>query len=195
MIATDVLDSEEASEYGSIDNYVADSYEEDDSGLVEAGVRTGVPQLVTEDVEEVQGVVKYFSLLSYMLKPPSLLAQGFKKNNKAQENLFNHMCHFGVQAEWGNGRISVSSYLDVDIRNDQDHLVNLTPLDCISGFIIEYSIGDRALNKLPQQRLNLIDVYISSYCSILNSPKRIGMINQANELAYVLCDIEYYHLW
>ena len=32
LIATDVLDSEEASEYGSIDNYGADSYEEDDSG-------------------------------------------------------------------------------------------------------------------------------------------------------------------
>ena len=32
-----------------------------------------------------QQVVKYSSLPSYMLKPPSLLTQGFNKNKKAQE--------------------------------------------------------------------------------------------------------------
>ena len=47
-----------------------------------------------------------------------------------------------------------------------------------------------ALKSLPQQRLNLIDGSISSYSSILNSSQRLHMINQANKLASVLCDIE-----
>ena len=51
MIATDVLDSEEEDEDGSIDNDGACSYEEDENGLVEVGVITFVTQAGTEDVE------------------------------------------------------------------------------------------------------------------------------------------------
>ena len=43
---------------------------------------------------------------------------------------------------------------------------------------------------LPEKRLKLIDDSILSYCSILNSPKWLNMIKQANEWAYILCDIE-----
>ena len=53
LIATNVIDSEEAAEDGSIDNYGAAFDEEDESGLGEAGVRTGVTQSGTEDMEEV----------------------------------------------------------------------------------------------------------------------------------------------
>ena len=177
LISTDVLESEEADEDGSIDNDGADLDEDDESGSGEAGVITGFTQSGTE---EVQRVVKYSSLSSYMLKPPSLPTQGFNKNNKAQEKLFNHMCNFGERTEWRNGRRAVSSYLDVEIRNDQYRLVNPTPLDCIKGCITEDAIGDRYLKRLPQKRLNIIDGYISSYCSIINSPKRIFMIKQSN---------------
>ena len=51
LIATDVLDSEEEDEDGSIDNDGASSYEEDENGLVEVGVITFVTQAGTEDVE------------------------------------------------------------------------------------------------------------------------------------------------
>ena len=44
LIATDFLDSEEAAEDGSIDDYGVTSGEEDESGLGEAGVRTDVTQ-------------------------------------------------------------------------------------------------------------------------------------------------------
>ena len=84
LIAKDVLDSEEAYAYVFINNVCADFDEEDESGLVEAGVRTGVTKSGTEEVEEVQWVVKSSSLLSFMLKPPSLLTQVFNKNNKSQ---------------------------------------------------------------------------------------------------------------
>ena len=73
LIATDVIESEETVQYGSIDNYGATSDEEDESGLGEAGVRTGVTQSGPEKLEEIQQVLKYSSFLSYMLKPTSLL--------------------------------------------------------------------------------------------------------------------------
>ena len=57
---------------------------------------------------------------------------------------------------------------------------------------MEDVVGDRALKRLTQIRLNFIDVYISSYCSILNSPKQLEHISKANKLAYVLCDLESY---
>ena len=66
-----------------------------------------------------QRVVKYSSLSLFILIPTYLLTQGFNKNKKAQENLFNHMCNFGSRSEWRNGRIVVSSYINVDISNDQ----------------------------------------------------------------------------
>ena len=84
FIATYVYDSKEAAEDGSIDNDGATLDEEIDSGLVEAGVITGVTQSGTEDVEDVQRVVKYYSLSSYIWKPPSLITQVFNKNKKSQ---------------------------------------------------------------------------------------------------------------
>ena len=51
LIAVDVLEYKEADEDVFIDNYGAASDEYVDSGLVEAGVRTGVTQSGTEDVE------------------------------------------------------------------------------------------------------------------------------------------------
>ena len=58
------------------------------------------------------------------------------------------------------------------------------------GCIMEDSTGDTDLKKLLHRRLNIIDGSISSYCSILNSPERLHMIKQANEMTSVLCDIK-----
>ena len=123
-----------------------------------------------------QRVVKYYSLLSFMLKNTSLLTQGFNKNKKSQEKFFNHMCAFGAQEEWRNGRRSVSSYLDVEISNDQDRLVNPTPLDCITGYISEDAVGDRALNNMTQKILNLINGSISGYLFVLNHSEWLNII-------------------
>ena len=166
LIDTDILDPDEASEDGSIYNDGDALYKEDGSGSGEAGMITGVTQSVTEEAEEVQRFVKYSSLLSYILKPTSLLTQVFKYNKKAHENLFNRVCNFGARAEWTNGRRSVSSYLDV-ISNDQYRLLNTTPLECITGYILEDEIDDRDLKSLPQRRMKLINGYISSYCSMI----------------------------
>ena len=145
-------------------------------------------------MEEVKRVMKYSSLSSYMLKPTSLIIQLFKENKKEQENISKHMCNFGAWGEWRNGRIYVSSYLDFDISNDKYRLVNPTPLDCIIGYIMEYSVGDRDLKRLPQWRLDLIDGSISSYGYIIKSTGWLHIIKQANKFASTLCDIESYRI-
>ena len=38
--------------------------------------------------------------------------------------------------------------------------------------------------------MNFVDGSVSSYCYIINSPKRLEEIRQANEFASVLCDLE-----
>ena len=73
LIVLDILDSRESAEDGYIDNDGAASAEEDESGSGEAGMRAGVTESGTEEVEEVQQVVKYSSISYHMLKPTSLL--------------------------------------------------------------------------------------------------------------------------
>ena len=48
---TDVIDSEEAAQYGSTGKDGDYSDKEDESGLVDAGVSTGVTEVETKDVE------------------------------------------------------------------------------------------------------------------------------------------------
>ena len=58
---------------------------------------------------------------------------------------------------------------------------------------MEHYVGDRALKRLPQRRLNFIYGSISSFCYILNSPEQLEQIRQANKLYSILCDLGYDH--
>ena len=194
LIATDIPDTEEVAEDGSIDDDGAALDEYDASGSGEAGVSTGVTEVGTKEAEEVHQAVKYSSIYSFMLKPTSLLTQVFIENKKAQENLFKNMCNFGAWLVWRNGRRYISSYLDVDTIKYQYRLINPTPLDCIKGYTMEDAVGNRDLKRLTHISLNLIDVSISSYFSFLYSPERLDLINQAKKFASVLDDIESYRL-
>ena len=73
------------------------------------------------------------------------------------------MCDFEAWVGWRSGIIFSSSYFDVDSRKDQYCLINQTPLECITGYIIKDDVGDRDLKKLPQKRLNFIDGSIQIY--------------------------------
>ena len=64
------------------------------------------------------------------------------------------------------------------------------PLDFIVVYIMEDATGNRYLKRLPQIRLNFIDGYISSYCSVINSPKRLEEVKQSNKMASIMCDLE-----
>ena len=156
--------------------------EEDGSILVGA--------VVTEEVEDMQKDLKYSSLLSYMFKPSHLLTQDFDNNRTAHEKLFKNMWNFGERAEWREGRRVVSSYLDVGTTKYQFIILNIMPLGCITGYIMEDAVGDSYLKRLPQRRLKFIDGSISIHCSILNSPEQVEQIRQAKILQYVLCDLD-----
>ena len=85
---------------------------------------TGATKSITKEIEEVYQAVRYSSLFIYMLKPTSLLTEGFKDNKKSQEYLFKNMCNVWAQAYWGNRRISVNSYFyikstKISIPSDQ----------------------------------------------------------------------------
>ena len=104
--------------------------------------------------------------------------QGFEYNKNEQGDIFNNMCQFWSWEECSRGKISVSSYIGIDTRKYQYHLLNPTRLEFIAGYIMEEDIVDGGLNNITKQKMNLIDDYITSYCSVLNSPKFIGMIKK-----------------
>ena len=64
FIAMNVPDPEESAEYGSIDYDGADSDEEYESGSREAGGSTGVAEVGTKEVENVQKYVNFFLFLT-----------------------------------------------------------------------------------------------------------------------------------
>ena len=70
------------------------------------------------------------------------------------------MCNFGAWEEWRIRRIYDIYYLDVDTIKDQDRLINSKYLDYIKVYIMEDYVGYKYLNKIPNQRMNLVDVSI-----------------------------------
>ena len=95
---------------------------------------------------------------------------------------------------WRNGRISGSSYLDVETSKYQYPIINPNPLELITGYIMDNSVCGSSSKRLPRISMNLIYGSISSYFSILNSPEGLDMINKANRLESVLGDIYYERL-
>ena len=100
------------------------------------------------------------------------------------------MFNFGARSEWRDGRIVVSSYLDVETTEDKCRLLNHTPLDFIASYIMEDDVSAGYLNRLPHIRLNFIDGYIQSYCYIIIFPEGLDMIKQSNKLVSILGDIK-----
>ena len=112
--------------------------------------------------------MKIVYLLSYMLKPPPFLTQKFKENKEAQAKILKHMCDFGSQSVWRSVRRYVRYCIHFDTRKGQDYLLNPNYLDCITGYLMYGSVGDRPLKNLPHRRLETIYCSISGYCCILN---------------------------
>ena len=115
---------------------------------------------------------------SYMLKPYHLLTQGFENNKTGQKKLFKHMCNSGARAECRQGGRVVSSYLDVDTTKQQFRILNLTPLDCIAGHVIEYDVGDSALKRLYQIRLKFIDDIFQVTVLFLTHPNKLIILGK-----------------
>lgn len=63
-------------------------------------------------------------------------------------------------------------------------------LDTLIGYVMKDSQDEGAKLRLPQRQLNFMDSQISAYCQVLNSPERLIMIRQANEVAGIIGDLE-----
>ena len=141
-------------------------------------------------MEKAQQVVNTNSLLTYMLISLYFITQVFNNNKKAQDSLFNNAHKFRELVYCSIAIAPDNSYLDFKTRKDQYCLFNSTPLDCITGCIIDSSFDINVLENMRHKRLIIIYEYISSYCSVINSHKLHDTINQANKLAAVIGDIE-----
>ena len=119
-------------------------------------------------------------LTSFMLKPP-----GLKK-----EELFKHMCDFSCRNKEETEKRNVSSYLNVEVSDQQIRFFQPTALDSVVGFIMKDASGKGARFRLPARRLNIIDGNISAYSALLNSKDRMKLVKEANELASVIGAID-----
>ena len=98
-----------------------------------------------------------------------------------QDKFFGNMCKFGAQADYRRRRITISYFLGVVTINVQYCMLNPNLLDFITGCIMKDDFGNGYFKKLSQKRMNLVDVSISSYFSILNSPKQFDVIKKINK--------------
>ena len=132
------------------------------------------------------------TLATFQLKPPSLITAINIAEDKsaARMNLFNHMVTFRNRNSYKEEKQKVNDYLSCDYSSDQQTLLNPSVLDTVIGYIMHDSQGEGAKKRLPQRRLNFIDGMVSSHCSVLNSPHRLDLIRQANEVSAVMADLE-----
>ena len=89
------------------------------------------------------------------------------------------------------GRRDSKYYIDDETRREKDHMISPNPLKSITAYIMQYAVGDMDLKKVTYKMLNLIDVSISSFCNILNSPDWFDIVHQENKLAVGIADIDY----
>ena len=134
-------------------------------------------------------------LQSFMLLPQNFVsaatdAKCEKSKKEGRENLFKHIVQFRNRVHHKEKEVTVSSYLNVDVSEDQQALLNPTVLDSITGWIIKDSQGEGARKKMAKRRINLLDGKINSHCCVLNSDERQNLIQQANEVAAVMADLE-----
>ena len=104
--------------------------------------------------------------------------------------LFDHMVTFWNRMAFAEREQKVSPYLNCEYSHNQQQLLNPSVLDTIVGYVMKDSQGKGAKKRLPQRRLNFIDGTVSSHCGVLNSPERLNLIRQANEVSAVMADLE-----
>ena len=78
----------------------------------------------------------------------------------------------------------------MEVTKDQQHLLNPTVLDTITGFILKDSQGESAKKRLNQRRLNMTDATISSHCCTLNDPEQMKLVQKKNQIEAILAEIE-----
>jgi hypothetical protein len=91
----------------------------------------------------------------------------------------------------GRKFLEPSSFLNVEVTDDQRYLLQPTASDVLVGNILEdsISIGQNAKKKIPKCRINMIAGNIASYSRVLNNEKSLVYIAEANLLSTCLSTI------
>jgi hypothetical protein len=159
------------------------------------GVIVGLDSTVNDDALRERGTqvdcFKEFRAAALKLKE---LMDGYKVNKKCphrQKQLFDHFTNFAARSHWKNGdeELQPSTWLNLDITDDQRRLLAPKPKDVVRGAILNDTMGEGAKKKLAKRRINFWDGNISSYSRVLNSEEQLSNMKEVNELTAVLGEI------
>ena len=83
-----------------------------------------------------------------------------------------------------------STYLHVEVTQDQVDLLNPTPRDVQIGAIIDQCIGKKAKKKIARRRIDFVTGNVNSYARILNGPAQIEKIKTYNQLSASIAQLQ-----
>ncbi|KAL9182733.1 hypothetical protein ACHAXT_004012 [Thalassiosira profunda] len=107
------------------------------------------------------------------------------RSKKSAAALFCHMTNF-VASNHGwhkGGSLTPSSYLHLEISEEQVDLLNPTPRDVQLGAIIDQCVGAKAQKVIAKRRVDMVAGNVQSYARILNGPAQLSKIRTYNDLA------------
>ena len=119
-------------------------------------------------------------------KPSDLLAK--YRDNKTdisiQKEFFLHVTNYVAQKHWdiGHATVAPAGFLNIEISDNQQTLLNPTQKDVLFGFIAYDAKGKEAVQKIAKRRLYAIEGNVNSYSKFLNDPKILKITNNVKQL-------------
>ena len=107
---------------------------------------------------------------------PSYLVTKYQENKtdvSIQKEFFLHVTNYVAQQYWdiGHANVAPSDYLDIEMSDNQQTLLNPTQKDVLFGFIAYDAKGKGAVQKIAKRRLNVIEGNVNSYSNCLITRK------------------------
>ena len=68
-------------------------------------------------------------------------------------------------------------------------LLNPTQRDVLKGHMLYDVKGKGAITKIAKRRIDMIDGNVNSYSKVLNSPKRLRLIKEHNDLIAAVAEV------
>ena len=123
--------------------------------------------------------------LDAFLEDKALHPEKGKRSREIAGRLFCRMSNF-VACNHGwhkGGQLVPSTYLQVEISDDQIDLLNPTARDVQVGAILDQCTGRKATKVIAKRRIDMVTGNVNSYARILNGPAQLEKIKTFNELS------------
>jgi len=151
----------------------------------------------TDPIREIEEVVEQDQTIKniddfFNWRPESLM-QEYRRdrtNVDCQKKFFTHMTNHAAQMTWNStSSVGPSSYLDVEITDDQKELLCPSYKNVLMGYILYDVKGKGAKRKLAKRRLDVISGNVASYAKCLNDPKRLKQIQEVNQITATVAEV------